>query len=131
MSSTGCGYLESADMTAVSDLSTIRDLTTSLERAEVRRLNVSRADARDGIARRIGVAPGTLDNIRRERSKIIPNWLMQRVRSELISTLTSEIRRLQHELELARQAGVDHRDDALCSAEAHLAAARALLRSQE
>ena len=127
MSSNRDGYFESKPMNAMSDVSTINRFATALEKAEARRLGIKESVARERVAGRIGVSPGTLENIRRLRTKIVPNWLMNKVRTELVSVLQSEIRRLEHEIQLARQTGMDHRDDALCSAEAQIEAARQML----
>lgn len=78
----------------------------------------------------LGVGSGTLENLMRARVKSVPHWLMQRLRSVLADALASEMRRLQHEIDLCRQTGVDPRDDALAQAEAHLAKARAALRRE-
>lgn len=127
MSSKVDGYLESKPMNAMSDISTINRFATSLENAEARRLGVNGTEARRRVASRIGVAPGTLENIRRLRTKIVPNWLMNKVRSELIAVLQLEIQRLEHEVHVARQTGLGNRDDALIAAETQLAKARQAL----
>lgn len=114
-------------MNAMSDISTVNQFATTLEDAEARRLGINTAAARKKIASRLGISPGTLENIRRLRTKVVPNWLMNKVRLELILVLQSEIQRLEHEVYIARQAGSDHRDDALASAEAYLATTREIL----
>jgi len=114
-------------MNAMSDVATVNEFARSLEKAEARRLGINEKKARARIAGRLGVAPGTLENLRRLRTKIVPNWLMNRVRSELVSVLQLEIQRLEHEVQLARQTGSGYRDDTLVPAEAHLAAVRQLL----
>ena len=45
----------------------------------------------------------------------------------VVATLQSEIRRLEHEINIARQTGADYRDDALASAQTQLASAKAIL----
>ena len=111
-------------MNAHSDVATVNRLARAVEDQEVRRLGVSVTAARSRVANRIGVAPGTLENLRRLRTKIVPNWLMNRIRAEFITSLQLEIQRLEHEIHLARQTGADHRDDMLASAETQLQAAR-------
>lgn len=130
MSSNDDGYVESKQMNAISDVSTINRFATALENSEARRLGIRTVEARERIAGRLGVSPGTLENLRRLRTKIVPNWLMNRVREELVSVLQMEIRRLEHEIQLARQTGSDYRDDALASAETQLAAARQILKGE-
>lgn len=127
MSSSNDGYLESKPMNAMSDITAINKFARTLEDAEARRLGIKTSDARTRVAGRLGVAPGTLENIRRLRTKIVPNWLMNKVRAEFVATLQSEIRRLEHEINIARQTGADYRDDALASAETQLASAKAIL----
>lgn len=129
MTSIRDGYLEpkSEPMTAVSDVLTVNRFAKTLEDVEARRLGIPASDARGRIANRLGVSPGTLENIRRLRTKIVPNWLMNKVRLELVSVLQLEIQRLEHEINIARQTGSDHRDDALCMAETQLAKAREAL----
>ena len=112
------------DMNAISDVATVNRLARVIEDQEARRLGIPVMSARSRVANRIGVAPGTLENLRRLRTKIVPNWLMNRIRAEFIAVLQSEIQRLEHEIQIARQAGADHRDDLLASAETQLAAAR-------
>jgi hypothetical protein len=112
------------DMNATSDVATVNRLARVIEDQEARRLGVPVTLARARVADRLGVAPGTLENLRRLRTKIVPHWLMNRLRIEFIAVLQSEIQRLEHEIQIARQTGADHRDDMLASAEAQLQAAR-------
>jgi hypothetical protein len=111
-------------MNAISDVATVNRLARVIEDQEARRLGIPVTSARSRVANRIGVAPGTLENLRRLRTKIVPNWLMNRIRAEFIAVLQSEIQRLSHEIDIARQTGADHRDDLLAAAEAQLYAAR-------
>ena len=112
------------DMNAISDVATVNRLARVIEDQEARRLGIPITSARSRVANRIGVAPGTLENLRRLRTKIVPSWMMNRIRAEFIAVLQSEIQRLSHEIQIARQTGTDHRDDLLASAETQLAAAR-------
>ena len=117
-------------MNAMSDVAAINRFAKVLEDSEARKLGIRTTAARERIAGRLGVAPGTLENIRRLRTKIVPNWLMNKVRLELVAVLQSEIRRLEHEIHLARQIGSDHRDSSLHEAEAQLTAARKILEGE-
>lgn len=130
MSSKSDGYVESKPMNAATDVATLNRFARALENAEAKRIGASLPMARSRIASRLGVSPGTLENIRRLRTKIVPNWLMNKVRSELISVLQLEIRRLEHEVHLARQTGSNHRDGDLASAETSLATAREILTAE-
>lgn len=130
MSSKPDGYVESKPMNAATDVVMLNRFARALENAEAKRIGASLPVARSRIASRLGVSPGTLENIRRLRTKIVPNWLMNKVRSELISVLQLEIRRLEHEVHLARQTGSNHRDGDLASAETSLATAREILTAE-
>jgi len=113
--------------TATADLSTAHHFVTKIENAEAKRKNLPVTDVRPLVASKLKTSPGTLENIRRFRSKVIPNWLMQRIRAEFVAVLQNEIQGLEHEVHLARQIGSNYRDDTLASAEAQLAAAREIL----
>lgn len=117
-------------MNAMSDVSTVNRFARSLEDVEAQRRGISQIKARELIASRIGISPGTLENLRRMRTKIVPNWLMNRVRAELVSVLQSEIQRLEHEVHIAIQAGSDYRDDLLAEAQTSLASARKILKGE-
>lgn len=114
-------------MSASADIATAERWTRALEESEAKRLGVSGKDARKSLARKLKASPGTLENIRRLRTKLVPHWLMAKIRSEFITTLQLEIQRLEHEIHMARQSGVDARDDALCAAETQLAKAKEIL----
>jgi hypothetical protein len=82
------------------------------------------------VARRVGITASAFENYLYQRTKVVPNWLMNRVRAELVSVLQLEVQNLEHEIQLHRQTGSDHSGDALISAEAQLAAARQILRGE-
>lgn len=128
MSSTDDGQIaECRTMNAAVDIDLANRFARVLEDSEARRLGVRITTARDSVARRLKIAPGTLENIRRFRIKTIPNWLMARIRTEFVAVLQTEIRRLEHEIHLARQIGDDPRENILVAAETQLAEAKALL----
>ncbi len=114
-------------MNAVSDVETVHRLARRLEDAEAKRLGVRVSEARISLANRLRTSPGTLENIRRLRTKIVPNWLMARIKAEFVSVLQNEISRLEHEITIARQIGTHHSDDTLAAAETQLAAAREIM----
>jgi sirohydrochlorin ferrochelatase len=114
-------------MSASADLATAERWTKILEETEAKRLGVPASDARKSIARKLKASPGTLENIRRLRTKIVPSWLMSRIRGELIASLQMEVQRLEHEINIARQTGMDARENDLCAAEAQLAKAKEIL----
>lgn len=118
---------ELVKMNATADISTAHYLATSLEDAEARRMGVKVCEARPFVARRLGVAPGTLENIRRLRTKVVPNWVMARIRAAFVAELQAEIQRLEHEVSIHLQIGADPRGDDLAKAKAQVEEARALL----
>ena len=77
----------------------------TLEERERAKTGHSLAVARNAVARRIKVAPGTLENLRRGRTKGIRAWIFEALRAELVRELEQEQRRLAHELEILRQCG--------------------------
>lgn len=116
-------------MNAVSDVETVHRLARRLEDAEAKRLGVRVSEARISLASRLRTSPGTLENIRRLRTKIVPNWLMARIKAEFVSVLQQEIARLEHEVTITKQIGLHHSDSALQEAETQVAAAREILKS--
>lgn len=129
MSSTADGQVNGRAMNAVSDIASATSFARVLEDAEAAKLGIRVTKARSHVARRLGASPGTLENLRRGRLKIVPNWLMARIRSEFVAVLQNEVRRLEHEISIARQAGLCHRDDVLAKAETQLGEARKILSS--
>lgn len=122
---------ENIQMNAMTDIEAVHRFARTLENAEAKRLGVRTTEARISLARRLRTSPGTLENIRRFRTKIVPAWLMARIRAEFVSVLQNEIIRLEHEITIARQTGVDHRDDALQEAESQVVAAKEILRAAQ
>lgn len=113
--------------TATADMFNARRMVVRIEDTEAERRNETVNKVRPAVARRLRAAPGTLENIRRYRSKVIPSWLMDRIRAEFVALLMTEIQGLEHEVQIARQIGSNRRDDTLAAAEAQLAAARQVL----
>jgi transposase-like protein len=114
-------------MNAIADIETASRFARVVEDSEAVRLGIQVRAARKSVARRLGVAPGTLKNLRSLRAKVVPNWLMVRIRAEFINVLQAEIRRLEHQITIARQIGLDHRDDDLAAAETEIRKAKALI----
>lgn len=127
MSSIGNGHFVRRTMNAIADIATAQKLARTVEDAEARRLGLPLGDARNRVAGRLGVAPGTLENIRRMRAKVIPSWLMARIRAEFITVLQREILHLENEIHIARQIGMDHREDDFSAAETQLHEAKKIL----
>lgn len=118
---------ESNQMNAIADVETVHRFARVVEDAEARRLGVRVTEARISLARRLRTSPGTLEGIRRLRTKVVPHWLMARIKAEFVSVLQSEISRLEHEIAVCKQIGFHHSDHALQEAEAQMAAARKIL----
>lgn len=101
---------------------------TVIEDGEARRLGRNIEEVRPIVANRLGVAPGTIERLRKGRVKGVKTWLYGRLRGLVIEELQREIHGLQHELFLARQSGVGAGDDAIIAAQTHIAAAQELLK---
>ncbi len=105
-----------------------RDWASALEEREQTRSGVSLPNARATVARRIGVAPGSLENLRRGRSKGVRAFLYEKIRAAFIRECEQEMARLAHELEMARQAGLRSDSVEIGEIKAHFAALRELLK---
>lgn len=105
----------------------VQSWTKALEEREQRRSGTQVQTARQAIARRTGVSPGTLENIRNGRLKAIAAHVYDRLRAAVVADIEAELRHLQHELTIANQAGLDQRDDEVATAMAHLEKARQAL----
>lgn len=78
-----------------------------LERREALRSGLTQQQAREVVARKGGVLPGTLERIRRNRVKDQRVGVIAKIRSLFIREMEKEIAALTHEIELVRQGGVD------------------------
>ena len=106
-------------MSAIAFNDNAREWGTALEDRESARSGVAIHLARKAVARRLEVAPGALENIRRGRVKGVRAWLYERIRAGVIREIESEMARLSHELEVARRSGL-----AVNKGEAHAVEAR-------
>lgn len=84
-------------------------------------------EARELAARCSGVAPGTFENLRRGRLKMVTAFVHEQLRAALARELEAEIGALTHELHLVRQGAARRGLDEVEEIEAHLAKARELL----
>lgn len=82
---------------------------------------------REHLARTIGCAKGTIENIMNGRLKRIDLWLRESVRRALVAEIEREIKALNHELEVIRAMGGDARRIEVAEIEACLEKARSLL----
>lgn len=94
-----------------------------------RQRGLTREQARNDVARDLGVTPGTLENISRGRLKdpLRLRGLAAILHGAVTRELEREVARLSHELEIHRQTGVDPRADEVVAAEAALVEAREAL----
>lgn len=89
-------------MTPELTLTTAESLTAGLISREQSRSGGSQKCALELVARRTGVLKSTLEMIVRGRLKRLEAWVLGRLVEAAIADLEGEIRRQQHELEVAR-----------------------------
>lgn len=99
-----------------------------LEDREADRLGMTVREARAVVARRSGVAPGTLENLRKGRLKSVGAHVYARLRAAVIRELEAEHAALEHELQLLRAAGSDPRENEIAAVVASREAVRSALR---
>jgi hypothetical protein len=105
----------------------VRSDLVRLEEIRALRLRASKAHARSSIARETRLAPGTLENIRKQRTKGIRGWIADTIRGALLRELEREMARLQHEYQILMASGSSHRDSEMEQVVADLARARKAL----
>lgn len=90
---------------------------------------LERRSSREDVARKAGVAPGTIENVRRGRIKdpLRLRGLVDRLRSLMVVELGQEIARLDHEKSLLLATGVDPRSDEMQAVAADIARCRKTL----
>ena len=84
-------------MTAVASDALARQWARQLEDREAARNGLSRVAARAKVARQIGVTPGTLENLSRNRLKGVREWLYARLLAAVTKQAELELAALQHE----------------------------------
>lgn len=94
-------------MTAVAYVDRARGWAKRLEDVEAARSGMPLPDARKTVARRLAMAPGTLENLRKGRLKAIAAHWYDTLRQGVIRELEAELRHVQHEIAIARQTGLD------------------------
>jgi hypothetical protein len=102
-------------------------MLTLAEDTYARRKGFTVQDAREAFSKILKVPQKTLLHVRNQRRKSVPQFLMSGIRNLLVDVLQAEIRSLEHEIHIARQIGVDPREDVFEQAAASIAYARALL----
>jgi transposase-like protein len=99
----------------------------ALEDRERARSGTKLPEARAAVAQRIGVPPGTLRNLRKQRVKGVAAHWYERLRAAVVHDLQAEMARLQHEQDILTQAGVDPRSNEAAAVVAGISAVRAAL----
>lgn len=74
---------------------------------EAARSGQSSNAARRRVASKVGIAPGTLENLRRGRLKDVTAYIYAKLHASVIAELEAELRHVEHELAIARAAGLD------------------------
>lgn len=90
--------------------------------------DMARREVRASIAREIGISPGTIENIRKNRFSSLRTVVRDRIYAWTLNTLQKEIRRLEHELQMALQCGEGPDSDEVVGAKAALKKAYEALR---
>jgi len=90
---------------------------------------LEKRSSREDVARKAGIAPGTMENVKRGRLKdpLRLSGIAARLRSLMVGEINKEILRLEHERQILLATGADPRSDALVQAATAIADARATL----
>lgn len=114
-------------VSAVAYVENARDWARRLEDDEAASAGVPVEDARSVVARRLGIAPGTLTSLRKNRLKSISAHVYDRLNKAAARALERQLVQLTHELHLIRQQGLDARSDEAAAVVADIHAVRAAL----
>jgi len=112
--------MDKAPMLSVSLDDDARKWAERLEERESASSGLSLALARQRVGRRIGVAVGTLENLRRGRLKGLKAQILERIRVAFITDLEIQMKALAYDLENAKKCTVEHDGAAVRAAEALL-----------
>ena len=112
--------MDKAPMLSVSLDDDAREWAERLEDRESANSGLSLALARQRVGRRIGVAVGTLENLRRGRLKGLKTQILERIRVAFITDLETQIKALSNDLENAKKCTVGNGGVAFRAAEAAL-----------
>jgi hypothetical protein len=102
-------------MSAAAFVDRARQWERVLVTKEAARTGLPSTAAREKVAHRVGALPGTLENLRRGRLKEVAAQLYAGLHAGVIADLEAELRHVQHELDLARQQGLDPRSGSVFS----------------
>jgi len=101
-----------------------RGWVVQLENTHAKKIGQPLPIARKHLARKVGVSPGTLENIRRGRLKELRRGAEQKLRAFMVAHLQAEIQRHQHELEIILRGCEDTRGNEIIEAQTYLQKAR-------
>jgi hypothetical protein len=88
-----------------------RGWAVALEDQTARQEGLTVAAARPIVAREVGVAPGTLENLRKGRLKGLAKHVYDALQAATVRRLQNQLKRLLHEQHLLTQQGEDHRSN--------------------
>ena len=108
----------------------LRGLVDAAEFRTASRDGVKRPVARAVLARQWGVSFWTLTNFRRGRLKELRGAVYERIKTGIAQCIEGEIRRLEHELFLVRESGIELSETNIFKAEAALEQARTFLKGE-
>jgi hypothetical protein len=74
------------------------------------------------VARALQITVSSCHNIRRQRRKIVPGWLKEKIIGLFVDAAQNELRAIEHEIEVARQIGLGNSDGKLIEARTRAAA---------
>ena len=103
-----------------------RDLTRSFIKQDAPEYGGSES-AQRALARRLGVAPGTVRNLAGGRLKRICADVFARLKAEQMRRINLDLQRASHELSIARACGVDPRSPEFRALQAAAEAARKVM----
>jgi hypothetical protein len=104
--------------------------STYLTRAEnllARQTRRTIEENRPHVARKLDISVSAIDFIRRQRRKIVPAWLKEKIIRLFIQAAQNELMAIEHEIEIARQIGLGNGDSALIAARARASALVSIL----
>jgi hypothetical protein len=114
-------------MAAITDAIVAADLLCRLEKLTAAQLGSTVLEARACLSGKLGASRHTLTNIRKQRRKTVPSWLMSAIRGALLEAINVEIRKCQGELEIARRLGAHPDAPEIRAVETAISDARAIL----
>lgn len=115
------------DMSSTTYTDRARDWGKALEDRERSRTGRSSVEARRRVAAQVGVAPGTLENLRKGRLKNIAAHVYDRLRCLVIAELQAEVAAHEHEIQTLMAIGADARSDEVSEARQNLREIHAVL----